>query len=44
MNANKIGQVFQDIINEFSKMNPAKLDILENKILDSIYKLGGLLM
>ena len=44
INANTIGQVFQDIINEFSNMNPAKLDILENKVLDSIYKLGGLLM
>ena len=44
INANTIGQVFQDIINEFSNMNPAKLNILENKVLDSIYKLGSLLM
>ncbi|MGQ9608295.1 MAG: hypothetical protein ACUVWN_03265 [bacterium] len=44
INANTIDQVFQEIINELSKMNPAKLDILENKVLDSICKFGGLLM
>ncbi|HGJ66601.1 TPA: hypothetical protein ENS27_14650 [bacterium] len=29
INANTIGQVYQDIINEFSDINSARLDILE---------------
>ena len=44
INANTIGQFFQDIISKFSDMNPTNIDALENKVLDAIYKLGSLLM
>jgi len=44
INANTIGQVFQDIISQFSDMNPTNMDTLENEALDAIYKLGSLMM
>ena len=44
INANTIGQFFQDIISQFSDMSPTNMDALENKVLDAIYKLGSLLM
>lgn len=44
INANTIGQLFQDIISQFSDMNPTNMDTLENKVLDAIYKLGSLIM
>ena len=44
LNANTIGQVFQDIILQLSDMKPTNVDTLENKVLDAIYQLGGLMM
>ena len=44
INANTIGQFFQDIISQFSDMSPTNMDTLENEVLDAIYKLGSLLM
>jgi len=44
INANTIGLVFQDIISQFSDMNPTNMDTLENEVLNAIYKLGSLLM
>ena len=44
INANTIGQLFQDIISQFSDMNPTNMDTLENEVLNAIYKLGSLMM
>jgi len=44
MDHRTLGEIFQEISEEFSEMEPTKLDQLENKVLDAMYKLGSYLM
>ena len=39
-----LGDMFQEIIVEFSEMGPTELDTFENKVLDVIYRIGKGLM
>jgi len=39
-----LGDIFQEIFDEFSEMNPTNLDELENKVLNAMHKLGSYLM
>jgi len=44
MDHKTLGDIFQEINDEFSDMDPANLDHLENRILSAMYKLGSYLM
>ena len=44
MDHKKLGQIFQEIYDEFSGMSPTSLDQLENAVLDAMRKLGSYLM
>jgi hypothetical protein len=44
MDSNTLGEIFQEIIVEFSEMEPTELDSFENKVLDAIYRIGKGLM
>ena len=44
MDHKTLGKIFQEISEEFSEMGPTKLNQLENKVLDAMYKLGSYLM
>jgi hypothetical protein len=39
-----LGDIFQEIIVEFSEMGPTELDAFESKVLDAIYRIGKGLM
>lgn len=44
MDHKTLGDIFQEIFNEFSEMKPTQLDELENKVLNAMHKLGSYLM
>lgn len=44
MDHKTLGDIFQEINDEFGDMEPANLDQLEDKVLDAMYKLGSYLM
>ncbi len=44
MDHKTLGEIFQEISEEFSEMEPTDLDRLEDKVLDAMYKLGSYLM
>ncbi len=44
MNHKTLGEIFQEICEEFSEMEPTKLDQLEDKVLEAMDKLGSYLM
>lgn len=44
MDHKTLGEIFQEISEEFSEMGPTDLDRLEDKVLDAMYKLGSYLM
>ncbi len=44
MDHKTLGEIFQEISEEFSEMEPTNLDQLENTVLAAMYKLGSHLM
>jgi hypothetical protein len=44
MDHKTLGDIFQEIFNEFSKMNPTNLDELEDKVSNAMNRLGSYLM
>jgi hypothetical protein len=44
MDHNTLGDIFQEIVVEFSEMGPTNLDELEDRVLDAIYRIGACLM
>jgi hypothetical protein len=44
MDHKTLGQIFQEIYDEFSDMEPTSLDRLEDKVLMAMHKLGSYLM
>jgi hypothetical protein len=44
MDHKTLGNIFQEIFNEFSEMNPTNLDELEDKVNNAMRKLGSYLM
>lgn len=44
MDHKTLGNIFQEIFNEFSEMNPTNLDELEDKVNNAMHKLGSYLM
>jgi hypothetical protein len=44
MNHKTLGDIFQEIYDEFSGMKPTSLDNLENSVLSAMQKLGSYLM
>ncbi len=44
MDHKKLGDIFQEISEEFSEMEPTNLDELEDKVLDAMHKVGSYLM
>jgi len=44
MDHKTLGEIFQEISEEFSEMEPTRLDQLEDKVLDAMDKLGSYLM
>jgi hypothetical protein len=44
MDHKTLGDIFQEIFNEFSEMNPTNLDELEDKTFNAMHKLGSYLM
>ena len=44
MDHKTLGDIFQEISNEFSEMKPTQLDKLENRVLNAMHKLGSYLM
>ncbi len=44
MDHKTLGDIFQEISNEFSEMKPTNLDKLENRVLNAMHKLGSYLM
>ncbi len=44
MDHKTLGDIFQEISNEFSEMESTKLDELENRVLNAMHKLGSYLM
>jgi hypothetical protein len=44
MDHKTLGDIFQEIVVEFSEMGPTNLDELEDRVLDAIYRIGACLM
>ncbi len=44
MDHTTLGEIFQEIYDEFSDMEPSNLDRLEVKVLNAMYKVGSYLM
>ncbi|MBM3212668.1 hypothetical protein FJZ33_10635 [Candidatus Poribacteria bacterium] len=44
MDHKTLGDIFQEITNEFAEMQPTNLDELENRVLSAMQKLGSYLM
>ena len=44
MDHKTLGDIFQEIRDEFVEMNPANLDQLEDRVLAAMHKLGSYLM
>ena len=44
MDHKRLEDIFQEISEEFSEMEPTNLDELEDKVLDAMHKLGSYLM
>ena len=44
MNHKTLGEIFQEISEEFSEMSPTNLDQLEDKVLAAMDKLGSYIM
>jgi hypothetical protein len=44
MDHTTLGSIFQEIVTQFSEMEPIELDQLEQKVLDAIYRIGACLM
>ena len=44
MDHTTLGDIFQEIVTDFSEMEPTSLDHLEQRVLDAIYRIGSCLM
>ena len=44
MDNTTLGDIFQEIVTDFSEMKPTSLDDLEQNVLDAIYRIGSCLM
>ena len=44
MDHKTLGDIFQELFDEFSEMNPTNLDELEDKVSNAMHRLGSYLM